>query len=79
MFFLLYDELYNVEVNVLSKMGRPKLENPANHFVNIRMNDERFKRLKAYAEYSKKTMTEVVVAAVDEYIDKKESESKNNA
>ncbi len=59
----------------MSKMGRPKVEDPANHFVNVRMNDERFKRLKAYAEYSGKTTTEIVVEAIDEYIDKRESET----
>lgn len=60
----------------MSKMGRPKSDNPANHFVNVRMTDDRFNRLKAYAELYNQTMTEIVVTAVDEYLDKKESETK---
>ncbi len=59
----------------MSKTGRPKSEDPARHFVNVRMTDARFNRLKAYAELYNQTMTEIVVTAVEEYLDKRESES----
>lgn len=59
----------------MSKMGRPKSEDPANHFVNVRMTDERFNRLKAYAELYNLTMTEIVVTAVEEYLDRRESKT----
>ena len=60
----------------MSRTGRPKSENPANHFVNVRMTDERFNRLKAYADLYNQTMTEIVVTAVEEYLEKRESEKK---
>ena len=66
----------DLEVRKVSKMGRPKSEDPANHFVNVRMTDERFNRLKAYAELYNLTMTEIVVTAVEEYLDKREDKTK---
>ena len=60
----------------MSKMGRPKSDDPANHFVNVRMTEDRFQRLKKYAELYNQTMTEIVVTAVEEYLDKRESKKK---
>ncbi|MBO6108114.1 MAG: CopG family transcriptional regulator [Eubacterium sp.] len=60
----------------MAKMGRPKTENPVSRFVNVRMTEERYNRLKAYADLYNQTVAETVRKAVDEFLDKEESMAK---
>lgn len=63
-----YYEKYNShceEVYALSKMGRPKLEKIKDRIVTVRMSDEEYEKLKAYAESHKMTVTELIKKGVE--------------
>lgn len=53
---------------MLGKMGRPKKDVLADKFVNIRMTQERFNRLKAYAALHNQTITETMYQAIDKLL-----------
>ena len=60
----------------MSKMGRPKSDNPANKAINIRMTEERYNRLKAYCDLYNQTITETVLHSVDVFLDQEEKKRK---
>lgn len=49
----------------LSKMGRPKLDKIKDKIVTVRMSDEEYERLKAYAETHNMTVTELIKKGVE--------------
>ena len=52
----------------MAQMGRPPIDNPKDHTVSFRMNDEQFKRLKEYSSRYKVTLTQVIQNAVDSFV-----------
>lgn len=50
------------------KAGRPKSANPKNVNVGLRMTDEQYQKLKAYAEKSGETVSKVLLEALEAYI-----------
>ena len=48
----------------MAKMGRPKVENPADKRITIRLNDEEHELLLEYTKNHNMTMTQVVKMAV---------------
>lgn len=49
----------------MAKMGRPKIDNPKQKSIGIRMSDEEREKLLQYASEHDKTITEVVQEAVN--------------
>ncbi len=47
-----------------SKMGRPKLENPKNNDVKVRLDDATHEKLLAYCEKHQMTKAEVIREAI---------------
>lgn len=53
----------------MKKMGRPKAEVPKDHTISIRLRDEEYQRIKSYTDRCATTITKLVEAAVNEYLD----------
>lgn len=49
----------------MSKMGRPKSEEPMNNKISVRFTDREYQRLKAYAEAYQKSMTEAIKDGIE--------------
>lgn len=49
----------------MAKMGRPKLDVVKNHKVSIRLSDEEYERLKAYAKSQRTTITQILQRALE--------------
>ena len=49
----------------MSKAGRPKSDNPKTHIITFRMNDEDYKKLKAYTERYNLTISEFMQQAIE--------------
>ncbi len=50
----------------VTKMGRPKSNVTKNKIVTIRMSDEEYEKLKAYAKLHQMTVTELIKKGVDQ-------------
>ena len=61
---------------VLYQMGRPKSENPRVKSIGIRMLDEEREKLLQYASEHNKTITEVVLEAVNKLYEAEEKSAK---
>ncbi len=44
----------------MARIGRPPLEEPMSFRVSVRFTEKEYKRLKVYADYVNKTMTEAL-------------------
>ena len=53
----------------MAKMGRPKIDNPKQKSIGIRMSEEEREKLLQYASEHDKTITEVVQEAVNKLYD----------
>lgn len=53
----------------MAKIGRPKAEVPRDHTISIRLRDAEYRRIKEYTDRCDTTITKLVEAAVDEYIE----------
>ena len=60
----------------MAKMGRPKSENPRVKSIGIRMLDEEREKLLQYASEHNKTITEVVLEAVNKLYEAEEKSAK---
>ena len=60
----------------MAKMGRPKSENPRVKSIGIRMLDEEREKLLQYASEHNKTITEVVLEAVNRLYEAEEKSAK---
>ena len=49
----------------MARMGRPPLEEPMSFRVSVRFTEKEYKRLKAYADYVNKTMTEALKDGIE--------------
>lgn len=49
----------------MSKMGRPKSDDPMRNKISIRLTDGKYERLKAYAESYNKTLTEIIKDGIE--------------
>ena len=56
----------------MAKMGRPKLPNTKKKVVSIRISDQLYAQLLAYAEKHNMTTTDVVLRGVEAFISKQE-------
>lgn len=56
----------------MTKMGRPKSENVKKKVLSIRVPDQLYSQLLAYAEKHKMTTTDVVISGVEMLISKQE-------
>ncbi len=56
----------------MTKMGRPKSENTKKKVLSIRVSDQLYSQLLAYAEKHKMTTTDVVLRGVEAFISKQE-------
>lgn len=56
----------------MTKMGRPKSENTKKKVVSIRVSDQLYSQLLAYAEKHNMTTTDVVLRGVETFISKQE-------
>ena len=52
----------------MAKMGRPKVDNPADRRVTVRFKDEEYDLLLEYAENHKMTIAQVIRLAVERQI-----------
>lgn len=52
----------------MAKMGRPKVDNPADKRVTVRFKDEEYDLLLEYAENHKMTIAQVIRLAVEKQI-----------
>ncbi|MEE3482290.1 MAG: ribbon-helix-helix domain-containing protein [Lachnospiraceae bacterium] len=50
------------------KAGRPRSANPKNVNVGLRMTDEQYQKLRAYAESKGMTVSKVLLEALEAYI-----------
>ena len=57
---------------VMAKMGRPKLPNTKKKVVSIRISDQLYAQLLAYAEKHNMTTTDVVLRGVETFISRQE-------
>lgn len=55
----------------MAKVGRPKVDNPKQHKVTIRMSDEEYVKLMEYNQKHDQTITETMSEAFSFFIDKK--------
>ncbi len=46
-------------------MARPKSDNPKNHVIKVRMTEEEYERLLAYATRNNQTMSDVISKSLD--------------
>lgn len=60
----------------MAKMGRPKSDNPRVKSIGIRMLDEEREKLLQYASEHNKTITEVVLEAVNRLYEAEEKSAK---
>ena len=56
----------------MTKMGRPKSENTKKKVLSIRVSDQLYSQLLAYAEKHNMTTTDVVLRGVEAFISKQE-------
>lgn len=56
----------------MTKMGRPKSENTKKKVLSIRVSDQLYSQLLAYAEKHNMTTTDVVLRGVEAFISKRE-------
>ena len=49
----------------MAKMGRPKSENAKKNYVNIRVEDDLYARIRSYAAQHQMSMTEVVLLGLN--------------
>lgn len=56
----------------MTKMGRPKSDNVKKKVISIRVSDQLYSQLLAYAEKHNLTTTDVVLRGVETYISKQE-------
>ena len=56
----------------MTKMGRPKSENTKKKVLSIRVSDQLYPQLLAYAEKHNMTTTDVVLRGVEAFISKQE-------
>ena len=49
----------------MSKMGRPKSENPKKHLVGLKLTEKEYMRLKEYASKHDMTITQVLQKGID--------------
>ena len=56
----------------MAKMGRPKLPNTKKKVVSIRISDQLYAQLLAYAEKHNMTTTDVVLRGVETFISRQE-------
>ncbi len=52
----------------MAKMGRPKVDNPADKRITVRFKDEEYDLLLEYAENHKMTIAQVIRLAVEKQI-----------
>ena len=52
----------------MAKMGRPKVDNPADKRITVRVKDEEYDLLLEYAENHKMTIAQVIRLAVEKQI-----------
>ena len=57
---------------IMAKMGRPKSENTKKKVLSIRVSDQLYSQLLAYAEKHNMTTTDVVLRGVEAFISKQE-------
>jgi len=55
--------IINTVVEVV--MARPKSDNPKNHVIKVRMTEEEYERLLAYATRNDQTMSDVISKSLD--------------
>ena len=58
------------EVVIMSKVGRPKADNPKQELVAVRLTQEERRELEAYATAHNMTITQVLKAGVKEVLKK---------
>ena len=63
---------YKKESCKMAKMGRPKLPNTKKKVVSIRISDQLYAQLLAYAEKHNMTTTDVVLRGVETFISRQE-------
>ena len=66
------DILSYEKYNMMTKMGRPKSENTKKKVLSIRVSDQLYSQLLAYAEKHNMTTTDVVLRGVEAFISKQE-------
>lgn len=49
----------------MSKMGRPKSDDPMRNKISVRLTDGEYERLKAYAEAYNKTLTDIIKDGIE--------------
>ncbi len=54
----------------MTRMGRPKNDNAKRKTLTIRLSEETYQKLISYAEAHKKTLTEVALQGLEEYLSK---------
>ncbi|OUP67218.1 hypothetical protein B5F13_00335 [Drancourtella sp. An177] len=59
-------------IAIMAKMGRPKSENTKKKVLSIRVSDQLYSQLLAYAEKHNMTTTDVVLRGVETFISKQE-------
>lgn len=52
----------------MAKMGRPKSENAKKNYVNIRVEDDLYARIRSYAAQHQMTITEVVLLGLSKVL-----------
>lgn len=52
----------------MAKMGRPKVDQPADNRITVRFKDEEFELLLEYAANRKMSIAQVVRLAVEQYV-----------
>ena len=54
----------------LTRMGRPKNDNAKRKSITVRLTDDTYQKLTAYAVTHKMTLTEVALQSLEEYLSK---------
>ena len=56
----------------MAKVGRPKKEDAKKKVLSVRLSPDTYKRLTAYALLHNKTLTEVALKGLEEYLSRQE-------
>jgi uncharacterized protein (DUF1778 family) len=67
-----------MEGGKVAKMGRPKMENPKNKRIYLRLTEDEHTAITGYANRHNRTVTQTLVDAFNNMVEKEESEVKKD-
>lgn len=56
----------------MTKMGRPVSENAKRKVLTVRVSSETYEKIKKYAEANKKTMTQVALQVLEDFLSRQQ-------